>query len=75
MPLVHWPECTNAPCTCGERGDLLFSDIWTDPIVMCTECGHLTRDAKPVVQLVNGLVLYVCDGCWIQLDYPTFMRA
>ncbi len=22
--LVHWPECTNNPCTCGERGDLLW---------------------------------------------------
>lgn len=24
MELVHWPECTNDPCTCGERGELLF---------------------------------------------------
>lgn len=26
MQLVHWPECTNNPCTCGERGDVLFSN-------------------------------------------------
>lgn len=26
MKLIHWPECTNAPCTCGDRGDLLFSN-------------------------------------------------
>lgn len=24
MAIVHWPECTNAPCTCGERGDFLL---------------------------------------------------
>ncbi len=70
MTLVHWPECTNAPCTCGTRGDLLWStnasprvllrDDAGQPIaVACTDCGKLTLDT------VTGLCAH-CRGAQVQ---------
>lgn len=40
--LVHWPECTNDPCTCGERGDVLFT---TRPLVSFPKPDRFKRKA------------------------------
>ena len=71
MELVHWPECTNAPCTCGERGALM----------MRTNISAI-RHTKELQREYNRMQSQAMDSprrrltrfervlCWIALSWP-----
>lgn len=66
--LVHWPHCTNDPCTCGSDGSVLFVTS-TEIETRRYPCGASATGAKPRLMphapdyRARGRYHAICETC------------
>lgn len=41
--------------------------------VGCDDCGKKRERCRPVMQLVSGVLIFICPQCWRELEYDLYL--